>query len=248
MSLHWKTHPLCRYMRPMNQSMLASNWSTQVHTFPDAPPSSGGSCATTLIVWASWVFPVRNSPYTGECWGYIGGQTGKTYLQRWTGTLSRLWSSISRYGHKTETDVPPRILSTLLLPVLIMFTLLRLSCTSTPVAKEEPYIGIGFEEGWRRIPPGTNEDLVCCFLYQEMSREHKAANGKKKFTLIFSTLASDIPSIEALSRASGRVKIWTHLNLQHLSPGSHAHTKDSVDRSGLGVIRISFSVICATHF
>jgi hypothetical protein len=47
--------------------------------------------------------------------------------------------------------VPPRILSTLLLPVLMMFTLLRLSCTSTPVAKEEPYAGIRFEEGQRRI-------------------------------------------------------------------------------------------------
>lgn len=91
-------------MRPMNQLTLASNWSTQVHTFPDAPPSSGGSCATTLMVWASWVFPVRNSPYTGECWGHIGGQTGEGYLQRWTETLSRLWSSISRYAQKAEAD------------------------------------------------------------------------------------------------------------------------------------------------
>lgn len=81
----------------------------------------------------------------------------------------------------------------------MMFTLLRLSCTSTPVAKEEPYAGIRFEGTTKNIQ-GTNEDLVRCFLYQKMSWGHQAVNGKKSFTLIFSTLASDIPSIEALSR------------------------------------------------
>lgn len=41
-------------------------------TFPDAPPSSGGNWATTLIVWASCVFPVLNSPYTGTMVQSIG--------------------------------------------------------------------------------------------------------------------------------------------------------------------------------
>lgn len=33
-------------------------------TLPWAPPRSEGNCATTLMVWAICVFPVRNSPYT----------------------------------------------------------------------------------------------------------------------------------------------------------------------------------------
>jgi hypothetical protein len=37
-----------------------------------------------------------------------------------------------------EGTIPPRIVSTFLLPVLISRTFLRLSCTSNPVANDEP--------------------------------------------------------------------------------------------------------------
>lgn len=115
---------------------------TSLVTFPAAPPNSGGSCAITLIVWASCVLPVRNSPYTVKLSTLRDtGQIGIAwYPLIWTVTWYHLRNANVKIDHlKSDIYAPPKIVSTSLLPVLIDITLLRLSCTSTPVANEEPW-------------------------------------------------------------------------------------------------------------
>ena len=47
--------------------------------------------------------------------------------------------------HTAIEDLPPSMASTALLPVLIVKTRLRLSCISSPVAKEDPLFTIHYE-------------------------------------------------------------------------------------------------------
>ena len=111
-------------------------------TFPSAPPISTGSWATTLIVCASCVLPVRNSPYTtvwimSSYWLLILNDPCSPSLIDWVWNPPVIESE-SKSQEELHTNSPPRIASTDLLPVLMNCTVCRFSWTSRPVANEDP--------------------------------------------------------------------------------------------------------------
>lgn len=141
-----KNHLRCRYMRPWwlhgVSRVEGDNRERKKITFPSAPPISTGSWATTLIVCASCVLPVRNSPYTtvwimSSYWLLILNDPCSPSLIDWVWNPPVIESE-SKSQEELHTNSPPRIASTDLLPVLMNCTVCRFSWTSRPVANEDP--------------------------------------------------------------------------------------------------------------
>ena len=91
--------------------------------------------------------------------------------------------------------IPPRIVSTALLPVLMVSTRLRLSETSRPVAKEEPWSSFQHMQKVKtsRCRTITLMTASCMRMFANVNR----SISKQKWppTLIFSTFASLRPLI-----------------------------------------------------
>ena len=91
--------------------------------------------------------------------------------------------------------IPPRIVSTALLPVLMVSTRLRLSETSRPVAKEEPWSSLQHMQKVKtsRCRTITLMTASCMRMFANVNR----SISKQKWppTLIFSTFASLRPLI-----------------------------------------------------
>lgn len=79
---------------------------------------------TTDIVWASCVFPVRNSPYTGlkQLSSKNAKTDGATYLRKLIVTSARLKANKYDACRNGLIHLPPKIVSTDLLPVLMIST------------------------------------------------------------------------------------------------------------------------------
>lgn len=136
--------------------------------------------------------------------------------------------------------LPPSMMSTDLLPVLMIKTFFRFSCTSRPVAKEEPCIFATIAVYMRSAERGPT-NILCAASYNTM---HISAIGIYLvvvfLTLIFSTFASDIPwESKFVKTRSMSLQQAADLYLEQLSTGGHIHSRDGVNSRSLTADRSS---------